>query len=182
MSDVGRIVNSRDGTARGQIYQGDLTSHGGVVIGASGHSRKADGKVNARLGDRTFCPRCKPHFFAIATADSAVRDYGIPVPRAGDTTGCGAILLAEAAPANVLLAINALMEAEKQPYNEQLQLVDSAGTSLSGIAYYIERADGACFFGETDSEGKCPRIGSAEAAELKVWFGPAALVKRFGVQ
>lgn len=170
MSDVGRVINGKDGTPRGQIYQGDLTSHGGVVIGASGHGRKADGKVNARLGDRTFCPRCKPHYFPIATADSTTVDYGLPVPRAGDTTGCGAVLLAKAAPA------------ENQPYNEQLQLVNAAGEPLSGIAYYVERTDGARFFGETDTNGMCPRIGSTQAAELKAWFGPAALVKQFGAQ
>ncbi|WP_093377683.1 PAAR domain-containing protein [Variovorax sp. OV329] len=133
MSDLGRIVNSKDGTARGQIYQGDLTSHGGVVIGASGHSSKADGKANARLGDQTFCPRCKPHFFPISTADSTVCDWGVPVPRAGDTTECGAVLIATAAPANVLLAVEALADAETQPYNEQIQLVNTAGHPLSGV-------------------------------------------------
>lgn len=180
MSDMGRIVNSKDGTDRGQIYQGDSTSHGGVVTGASGHQMKADGKVNARLGDQTFCPKCSPHLFPIKTADPTVIDYDIPVPRAGDLTACGAVLLALAAPANMRLMMDALVDADKKPYNEQFQLLDKSGTPLRDIAYYIERADGLRFFGHTDDNGHCPRISSAQPTELKVWFGNAALVKQFG--
>ncbi len=180
MSDIGRIINSKDGTDRGQIYQGDSTSHGGVVIGASGHQMKADGKVNARLGDQTFCPKCSPHLFPITTADPTVVDYDVPVPRAGDLTACGAVLLAQAAPANTQVMIDALLDADKRPYNEQFQLVDKSGAPLRDIAYYIERADGLKFFGHTDSTGHCPRISSAQPTELKVWFGNAALVKQFG--
>ena len=180
MSDIGRIINGKDGTDRGQIYQGDSTSHGGVVIGASGHQMKADGKVNARLGDQTFCPKCSPHFFPITTADPTAIDYGVPVPRHGDLTACGATLLARAAPPETMRSTSALVDAENHPYNEQFQLVDQAAAPLAGIAYYIERADGVSFFGYTDAAGKCPRIGSTQSTELKGWFGSAALLKQFG--
>lgn len=180
MSDSGRITNAKDGTDRGQIYQRDATTHGGIVIGASGHQRKADGLVNARLGDLTFCPRCLPHLFHIASADPTVTDYDIPVPRQGDVTTCGAVLLSHAAPANSRLLMDALLDADKRPYNEKFQLVDRSGKPLPGIAYYIERADGLKFFGHTDDDGCCPRISSELPAELKAWFGNAALVKQFG--
>lgn len=180
MSNIGRIINSKDGTDRGQIYQGDLTSHGGVVIGASGHQMKADGQVNARLGDQTFCPRCFPHLFPITTADPTVIDYDVPVPRDGDLTACGAALLARAAPPEAMLVMGALVDAEKHPYNEQFQLVDSTRAPLVGVAYYIERADEVHFFGYTDADGKCPRIGSTQSIELRGWFGAAALLKQFG--
>lgn len=67
MHEIGRIINMKDGGPRGTIYQGDMTSHGGVVVGASGHMMKADGKLNARVGDMVTYPRCKPHLFPIVS-------------------------------------------------------------------------------------------------------------------
>ena len=181
MSDVGRTINENDGTPRGCIYQGDKTSHGGVVIGATGSSAKGDGKMIARLGDITYCPKCKPHIFPISTADSKFLNYDIPVPRHNDLTACGAKLLAERASADEIAAADAMVNAEKYPYDEQFQAIDkTTGKPLSDIAYFIEREDGITFFGETDAEGKCPRIGSEDAKNLKAWFGLSALVKQHG--
>lgn len=181
MSDVGRTINENDGTPRGCIYQGDKTSHGGVVIGATGSSAKGDGKMIARLGDITYCPKCKPHIFPISTADSKFLNYDIPVPRHNDLTACGSKLIAESASADEIAAADAVVNAEKHPYDEQFQAIDkTTGKPLSDISYFIEREDGITFFGETDAEGKCPRIGSENAKGLKVWFGLSALIKRYG--
>ncbi|KRE92419.1 hypothetical protein ASG87_00410 [Frateuria sp. Soil773] len=73
------------------IVIGDRTSHGGVVTGSSTTSDVA-GKKLARVGDKVSCPKCGAN--AIATGDTTVIIDGQPVARHGDTTACGATLIA----------------------------------------------------------------------------------------
>lgn len=73
------------------IVIGDKTSHGGVVVGSSTTSDVA-GKQLARVTDKVTCPKCGPN--VIATGDTTVIIDGQPVARHGDTTACGATLIA----------------------------------------------------------------------------------------
>ena len=73
------------------IRLGDKTSHGGAVIEASAHS-DSGGVGIARVGDKASCPM---HGVApIVTGDATMIVDGKPVARHGDTTACGATLIA----------------------------------------------------------------------------------------
>ena len=76
------------------IVLGDKTSHGGVVISASGTS-DCDGKGIARVGDQVTCPK-KGHgqVTMIVSGDSTAIIDGRPAARHGDKTACGALLIA----------------------------------------------------------------------------------------
>lgn len=165
MVDFGRIINSRDGTPRGNIYLGDRTSHGGVVVSVSGHSAKADGMRNARIGDLTYCPRCKPHLFPIISADDFVRDWGVPVPRAGDSTECGALLIAEAVPREILLAAQRIVNfSDSGPYDQYFSVRDArTNKPLPNVAYRITLDDGRVYEGITDSSGLTTKVFSDSA-------------------
>lgn len=174
MSDIGRVINEKDGTPRGVIYQGDMTSHGGVVVGASGHMIKADGKVNARLGDMVTCPKCKPHIFPIVTADDTVIDWEISVPRHGDMIGCGALPIARAAPASAAIAAEVMRDIASYSYDEQAKLDHEL---IAGIPLYIEIPDGRTYSGRIDSGMHLPRIFTKSEGTYQIYWGDEALGK-----
>jgi len=79
------------------IVLGDLTSHGGTVISASGAGRMViDGIPVACVGDMVACPKkgCESTFPIIqgASGPDTTLD-GKPVAREGDMTACGAVLI-----------------------------------------------------------------------------------------
>lgn len=74
------------------IRLGDSTSHGGKVVGASGHT-DSDGKQVARVGDAVTCPRKGHGTNSIASGDPTLLIDGKPAARHGDTTACGATLI-----------------------------------------------------------------------------------------
>jgi uncharacterized Zn-binding protein involved in type VI secretion len=73
------------------IRLGDKTSHGGTVVEASALS-ESGGRGIARMGDRTVCPThgASP----IVSGDISCIVDGKPLARHGDTTACGATLIA----------------------------------------------------------------------------------------
>lgn len=73
------------------IRLGDKTSHGGVVIEASGAS-DAGGVGIARVGDKSACPLHGPQ--PIVSGDLSLQVDGRPAARHGDLTACGAALVA----------------------------------------------------------------------------------------
>lgn len=75
------------------IRLGDKTTHGGVVIGASGVS-DTGGIGIARVGDLTACPIPGHGTPPIVTGDQTCIVDGKAVARHGDKTGCGASLIA----------------------------------------------------------------------------------------
>ena len=74
------------------IRLGDKTSHGGVVIEASGQTDIGNGKV-ARVGDKVSCPIKGHGTCPIVTGDFTLIIDGQAVARAGDKTACGAVLI-----------------------------------------------------------------------------------------
>jgi uncharacterized Zn-binding protein involved in type VI secretion len=86
------IIEWRNKTmARPLIVKGDKTSHGGEVTGCSAIS-KTGGIGIARVGDLVSCPL--HGMTAISSGDAAVLLQGQSVARHGDTTACGATLIA----------------------------------------------------------------------------------------
>lgn len=73
---------------------GDQTSHGGVVVAASG-TISVNGRMNARVGDAVVCP-AHPYIVAnkIVAPGGALMDNGVPVATAGCSTTCGSVLIA----------------------------------------------------------------------------------------
>ncbi|NMM38563.1 MAG: PAAR domain-containing protein [Glaciimonas sp.] len=79
--------------AKAFIVLGDKTSHGGTVVEASGQTFAGNIGV-ARVGDKVTCPIRGHSTNAIATGDMTLIIDGAAVARAGDTTACGAVLIA----------------------------------------------------------------------------------------
>jgi uncharacterized Zn-binding protein involved in type VI secretion len=80
---------------KGVIRLGDITSHGGKVLAASGTSI-VHGIPVARQGDACICP-IKGHTSCfIAEGDPRVLNGGIPVAFQGHKTSCGATLISSA--------------------------------------------------------------------------------------
>jgi uncharacterized Zn-binding protein involved in type VI secretion len=75
------------------IRLGDKTSHGGVVASASQVSLSG-GIAIARVGDSVTCPRAGHNSCVITTGDATMIVDGKPVARHGDSTSCGATLIA----------------------------------------------------------------------------------------
>lgn len=75
------------------IRLGDKTSHGGAVIEASTQS-DIGGIGIARMGDKTSCPLPGHGITPIVSGDMTMIVDGKPAARQGDTTGCGATLIA----------------------------------------------------------------------------------------
>lgn len=170
------VISRANLFGKSQVLKGDLTSHGGVVTSGSATSTW-HGIAIARKGDDVFCPRCKPHFFKIDDGLPNVTDAGLPMAVEGHRTTCGAVLIARTAPASVLAAANSLLNADHSSYNEQLQVVGDSGKPLANIAYFIEGDHGTVFYGDTDADGKCPRLATDGEKPLKYWFGISAIQK-----
>jgi uncharacterized Zn-binding protein involved in type VI secretion len=76
------------------IVVGDKTSHGGLVIEGA-PTTDTNGIRIARVGDKVTCPK-KGHggTTVIATGDPTCIIEGRAAARDGDTTACGAVLIA----------------------------------------------------------------------------------------
>jgi uncharacterized Zn-binding protein involved in type VI secretion len=76
------------------IVVGDKTSHGGVVIEGAPTTDTSGIRI-ARVGDKVTCPK-KGHgeTTVIATGDPTCIIEGRAAARDGDTTACGAVLIA----------------------------------------------------------------------------------------
>lgn len=77
---------------RGVIRLNDMTDHGGKVIAVSSGTIVM-GVEAALSADMTFCPKCKGNF-AIKPDGSGARRKGKPYAYDGDSTACGAHLIA----------------------------------------------------------------------------------------
>jgi uncharacterized Zn-binding protein involved in type VI secretion len=75
------------------IVMGDKTSHGGTVISADMTS-DINGKYMARVNDMTVCPKCNGTFPITSGANEMKDGAGNAYARDGDSTACGAKLVA----------------------------------------------------------------------------------------
>ena len=75
------------------IVLGDKTSHGGTVVEASTMT-ETHGKGIARMGDKVTCPIQGHGTNVITSGDATMIVDGKPAARHGDTTACGATLIA----------------------------------------------------------------------------------------
>lgn len=89
---AGRDYMVAEGSMKGVIRLGDVTSHGGRVIVASGAAFVA-GIAVARQGDACTCPVSGHAICIIVEGDPLVLLGGIPVAFEGHKTSCGATLI-----------------------------------------------------------------------------------------
>lgn len=80
---------------KGVIRLGDITSHGGKVVAASGTSFVLGIPV-ARQGDACICPIKGHASCVIVEGDPLVLNGGKPVAFQGHKTSCGATLISSA--------------------------------------------------------------------------------------
>ncbi|MDB5773459.1 MAG: hypothetical protein JWM42_3833 [Burkholderia sp.] len=77
---------------RGVIRMGDPTSHGGMVVTATGRAT-VNGIQVARQGDACTCPIKGHSGCMIAEGEPTVTIDGIPIAFEGHKTSCGATLI-----------------------------------------------------------------------------------------
>lgn len=184
--------------ARRVIRLGDPTTHGGVVVSASG-TVIINGKQVARVGDSVTCPIPGHGVVTIIEGDPNWQDNGRPIALEGHKTSCGASLISTLSTlfrspggggAGVVGAAGGLASAlestiaptsanNSMRYDEQVQAIDAKTSEpIPDLAYYIEAPNGAVYTGHTDEQGLCERVMTYAPAELAVWFGEDAEKKR----
>lgn len=151
----------------GVIRLGDKSSHGGVVISASGFPDM--GKAIALVGDMVQCPKCRGTFPIVEGASNC--DYnGTPIAFHGNKTGCGAALISSwgvkgASVSQVASAIGSTLVTAKA-FNDYFRLADDeTGEPLAFCEYVVRRADGLSEYGVTDAQGYTHLVGNTNDAE-----------------
>lgn len=145
-----------------QIVLGDTTTHGGVVISGSATSSWY-GIPIARMGDKVYCPKCRPHFFEIAEGLSNCRDHGQPMAGNGHLTTCGAALIAIGAAAGQVKG--ALLMAEGEGFDDRYVFRDQEDRPMVNTYYGARRINGAIKYGTTDDAGHTHLHLTGENAE-----------------
>jgi uncharacterized Zn-binding protein involved in type VI secretion len=146
------------------ICEGDTTSHGGRVL-ACAPENEVDGRPLALLGDKVSCPKCGGIYPIVGVKDLGVTFDGRPVASEGDTTACGAALIASqnSAIAEPTSGAGALVGSGMSVFSQlgadksqcgRFQLVDDATRQpIAGHPYTVTSADGRVIHGKTDATG-----------------------------
>lgn len=157
------------------IREGDTTSHGGRVLACS-PGNKSDGVPLALLGDKVSCPKCGGIYPIVGVKNLGVTFDGRPVASEGDTTACGATLIASqnnttAEPTSggsVGGGKSVLSETSPQtPYRGRFQVLDDATRKpIAGHPYTVTSADGQTIKGVTDNSGYTDWLDNSQASSL----------------
>jgi len=157
------------------IREGDTTSHGGTVLACS-PANMDDGRPIALLGDKVSCPKCGGIYPIVAVKNLGVTFDGRPVASEGDTTACGATLIASqnnttAEPTSggsIGGGKNVLSEAIPQtPYRGRFQVLDDVNRQpVAGHPYTVRTADGRVVQGKTDANGFTDWLDNHDASSL----------------
>ncbi|HDR9202744.1 TPA: PAAR domain-containing protein [Burkholderia vietnamiensis] len=159
------------------IREGDTTSHGGRVLACSPEN-KSDGVPLALLGDKVSCPKCGGIYPIVGVKNLGVTFDGRPVASEGDTTACGAALIASqnnttAEPTSgpggavgggksVVSDTNA-----QTPHRGRFQVLDDVTRRpVAGHPYTIKSSDGQTVQGKTDANGFTEWIEGDEGSSL----------------
>ncbi|MEN1929676.1 PAAR domain-containing protein [Luteimonas sp. MJ250] len=171
--------------ARIWIVVGDATTHGGRVLGGSPFT-SIEGKSVARMGDAVACPKCGPT--TIVSGDATIVVDGQPLARHGDSTTCGATLIAgsqvrafidsgaaagSGAGGTAVAAASAVAVASAVAamlaYDEAFVLRSAAtGKALANRGYRIICASGRTEEGVTDAEGRTAVVTSDATEALRI--------------
>lgn len=161
------------------IREGDTTSHGGRVL-ACAPENKSDGVPLALLGDKVSCPRCGGVYPIVGVKNLGVTFDGRPVASEGDTTACGATLIASqnattasptSDPGGSIGAGKSVLahrsEQDTGPYRGRFQLVDDkTRQAIPNHPYTVTSAGGQTIQGTTDNNGYTDWLNSHQASSL----------------
>lgn len=157
------------------IREGDSTSHGGRVLACSPEN-KSDGVPLALLGDKVSCPKCGGVYPIVGVKNLGVTFDGRPVASQGDTTACGATLIASqnnttAEPTSggsIGGGKSVLPETNSQtPHSGRFQLLDDVTRRpIAGHSYTVRAADGRTIHGKTDANGFTDWLEGNDASSL----------------
>lgn len=150
-----------------QIIVGDTTTHGGVVLSGSTTSFWY-GTAIARMGDRVYCPKCKPHFFEIAEGLSNCTDHGMPMAGEGHLTTCGAALIAVGAASNMTPDVTHFENGAG--FNDRYIFRDENHQPMANTFYGVKKAGGEMEYGTTDDGGHTHLYLTGENAEQVVFY------------
>lgn len=168
------------------IRLGDRTTHGGVVVSASGNF-KMFGKEVARLGDKVTCPARGHGTCTIVEGDPLWSIDGVAVALEGHKTSCGASLIASlpqvtrayegmgasspggaagGAAAAALQTARQANNATDEPHALRFRAIDpETGAPLVDRSYVVTLSDGTAITGATDANGYTEPV-HADAADL----------------
>ena len=169
------------------IREGDTTSHGGRVLACSPEN-KSDGVPLALLGDKVSCPKCGGVYPIVGIKNLGVTFDGRPVASEGDTTACGATLIASqnnttAEPTSggsIGSGKSVRSESNPQtPYSGRFRLLDDVTRQpVAGHSYTVQAADGRVIQGSTDANGFTDWLEGHDASSLtfshRGTFGPTS--------
>ncbi|MGZ3237570.1 MAG: PAAR domain-containing protein [Burkholderiaceae bacterium] len=179
------------------IVVGDKTSHGGVVVEGS-PTNDIEGKGIARVGDKVTCPKkgCHSPTTIVSSGDVTITVDGKPVALHGDKTACGATLIssqfntnsdpegggdsggaAASSAASLAGAVMSQSAANDAKYDEQVRITNHDGEPMQNVPYHITDEAGKTYKGLTDKDGRCTRVYTDRAHELKILVGVLALEK-----
>lgn len=130
----------------------------------------------ALLGDKVSCPKCGGVYPIVGVKNLGVTFDGRPVASEGDTTACGATLIASqnnttAEPTSggsIGGGKSVLPETNSQtPHSGRFQLLDDVTRRpIAGHSYTVRAADGRAIHGETDANGFTDWLEGNDASSL----------------
>ncbi|KVV39639.1 hypothetical protein WK81_22645 [Burkholderia ubonensis] len=161
------------------IREGDTTSHGGRVIACTS-TNVVFGKPLALEGDMVSCPKCGGVYPIVGVRVRSMTFGGRAVATEGDTTACGATLIASQGMATVEPTSGAggpvgagksvlaqTVAQDDGAYRGRFQLVDDQSRApLANHPYTVTSADGQTIRGTTDANGHTDWLSSHQASSL----------------
>ena len=168
------------------IVIGDMTDHGGVVIGST-MTTDTHGKGLARVGDQVTCPKKGHGTTVIVTGDPTMIVDGAPVARHGDKCACGATLISSqvvsrigdggggggstlasgglGSSAHDVHQMAAMAAQTHEAYDQHFVLTCSLTNMPLAHQPYRLRAGGKLHEGVTDEKGRTVLIATGDAAD-----------------
>ncbi|HIH2750447.1 TPA: PAAR domain-containing protein [Burkholderia lata] len=159
------------------IREGDTTSHGGRVLACT-PTNKVDGRPLALLGDKVSCPKCGGIYPIVGVKNLGMTFDGRPVASEGDTTACGASLIASqstatadptSGPGGSIGGGKSVLSQASQDATQRgrFQVIDDATRQpLAGHPYTVTASDGRVVQGTTDANGFTDWLEGHQASSL----------------
>jgi uncharacterized Zn-binding protein involved in type VI secretion len=180
------------------LIKGDKATNGAVIIGGSTMS-SYEGMPTAREGDPVYCPVCKRNGAIVCVGPRwPSTDDGKEEALSGDICSC------DCRPPPVFHAsrpyVMTMTREDSARYQagetsdffavtfapsardiyDELLIATVQGRPVADYPFLVETSDGQVVSGYTDNLGRLPRIATASAGSLTVYWGDDALARQNG--
>ncbi|CAG4890832.1 PAAR domain-containing protein [Paraburkholderia saeva] len=181
---------------RHNCVQGDETTTGGYIVGASDMRMTNKGKPFALEGDEVYCPACETMGRILCVGPHRNNSFhGRKDALEGDLCICKCDPKPQliASMTNVkhrftheeLVALGYAKSpvetgftGEVGLFDEQVQLSRPIhGRDLAGLPFLVQTTDGRRFAGQLDSNGQLPRIATEGPGMYEIFWGDEALAR-----